>query len=56
MGSLCLLNVMSFGLCNAPVTFQNVITNTFSKYLDYEFMQIFLEYFNFFNTKEVHLK
>ncbi len=33
-------NVMPFGLCNAPVTFQKVVTKTFKPYLN-KFMQVF---------------
>jgi hypothetical protein len=27
-------NVMPFGLCNAPTTFQKVVTQTFKEYLN----------------------
>ncbi len=37
-----MLNAMPFGLCNALVTFQKVVTKTLSKYLN-EFMQVFLD-------------
>jgi len=33
-------NVTPFGLCNAPTTFQKVVTQTFKEYLN-NFMQVF---------------
>ena len=45
--------VMSFGLCNAPATFQRVMTVAFQDYLRH-FMEIFLDDFCVFSTKETH--
>jgi hypothetical protein len=36
---------MPFGLCNAPTTYQKVVTKTFNKYLN-DFMQVLFDYFN----------
>lgn len=43
--------VMSFGLCNAPATFQRVMTEAFQEYLR-KFMEIFLYDFAVFGTME----
>jgi hypothetical protein len=48
-------NVMPFGLCNVPTTYQKVVTKTFNKYLN-EFMQIFPDDFSVSGKKEYHLK
>ena len=45
--------VMPFGLCNAPATFQRVMTEAFQKYLR-KFMEIFLDDFAVFGTMEQH--
>jgi hypothetical protein len=42
-------NVMPFGLCNAPTTFQRVMTIAFKKYLR-KFMEIFLDDFCVYST------
>jgi hypothetical protein len=47
-------NVMPFGLCNVPATFQKVIAQTFQEYLNY-FMQVFLGDFNVYGHKTKHL-
>ena len=45
--------VMPFGLCNAPATFQRVMTRAFQDYLR-QFMEIFLDDFCVFSTKADH--
>jgi transposase InsO family protein len=45
--------VMPFGLCNAPATFQRVMTEAFQEYLR-KFMEIFLDDFAVFGTMEQH--
>jgi hypothetical protein len=47
-------NVMPFGLCNAPATFQKVVTKAFKEYLN-KFMQVFLDDFNVYGSKRDHL-
>jgi hypothetical protein len=47
-------NVMPFGLCNVPITFQKVVTKNFNKYFN-DFMQVFLDDFNVFGENEDHL-
>jgi hypothetical protein len=47
-------NVMLFGLCNAPTTFQKVVTKFLKKYLN-DFMQIFLDDFNVYGSNKNHL-
>jgi hypothetical protein len=47
-------NVMPFGLCNVPATYQKVVTKTFNKYLN-DFMQVFLDDFSAFSKKEDHI-
>jgi hypothetical protein len=47
-------SVMSFGLCNAPRTFQKAIKKSFKKYLN-DFMQVFLDNFGVYGNKEDHL-
>jgi hypothetical protein len=47
-------NVMPFGLCNAPTTFQKVVTNTFNKYRN-EFMQVFLNDFSVLGKRKTIL-
>jgi hypothetical protein len=51
----CAHNIMSFGLCNAPITFQKVITKTFKPYLN-KFMQVLLDDFNVNGDKKDHLE
>jgi hypothetical protein len=46
-------NVMPFGLCNAPATFQRVMTTAFQKYLR-KFIEIFLDDFCVFSTRQQH--
>ena len=46
---------MSFGLCNAPATFQRIMTNAFQKYLRIP-MEIFLDDFYVFSCNEDHLE
>jgi hypothetical protein len=46
---------MSFGLCNAPTTFQKVVTKTFKPHLN-KFMQVFLDDFTIYGDKEDHLE
>jgi hypothetical protein len=46
-------NVMPFGLCNAPATFQRVMTTAFQKYLR-KFIEIFLDDFCVFSTCQKH--
>ena len=46
-------NVMSFGLCNAPPTFQRVMITTFQQYLR-KFIEIFLDDFCVFSSKADH--
>ena len=48
-------NVMPFGLCNAPATFQRVMTQAFTKYLR-KFMEIFLDDFCVFGSKKEHAR
>jgi hypothetical protein len=48
-------NVMPFGLCNAPPTFQKVVTKTFKPYLN-KFMQVFLDDFSVYGNKKDHLE
>jgi hypothetical protein len=45
---------MRFGLCNAPATFQKVVTKAFKEYLS-KFMQVFLDNFNVYGSKKDHL-
>ncbi len=47
-------NVMSFDLCNALTTFQKTIKKAFKKYLN-DFMQVFLDNFSVYGSKEDHL-
>ena len=47
--------VMPFGLCNAPATFQRIMTQAFQKYLR-KFMEIFLDDFCVFSKRKDHLK
>jgi hypothetical protein len=44
----------SFGLCNAPATFQKVGTQIFKKDLN-NFMQVFIDDFSIYGQKEKHL-
>jgi len=44
---------MPFGLCNAPATFQRLMTIAFQMYLR-KFMEIFLDDFCVYSTKEKH--
>ena len=46
--------VMPFGLCNAPATFQRVMTQAFQKYLRIS-MEIFLDDFCTFSSRKEHL-
>ena len=46
-------NVMSFGLCNAPITFQRAMTTPFQEHLR-KFIEIFLDDFCVFSTKANH--
>ena len=46
--------VMPFGLCNAPATFQRVMTQAFQKYLRIS-MEIFLDDFCTFSSRKDHL-
>ena len=46
-------NVMPFGLCNAPATFQQVMTTAFQGYLR-KFIEIFLDDFCVFSAKMDH--
>ena len=46
-------NVMPFGLCNAPATFQRAMTSAFQGYLR-KFIEIFLDDFCVFSTKAGH--
>ena len=46
--------VMPFGLCNAPATFQRIMTQAFQKYLRIS-MEIFLDDFCVFSSKADHL-
>jgi hypothetical protein len=48
-------NVMPFGLCNAPTTFQKIVTKTFKPYLN-KYMQVFLHDFNVYGDKKDHLE
>ena len=48
-------NVMPFGLCNAPATFQRVMTTAFQKYLR-KFIEIFLDDFCVFSSKAHHAR
>jgi len=45
---------MQFGLCNAPTTFQKMVTKTFKEYLN-KFMQVFLDNFSVYGSKKDHL-
>jgi hypothetical protein len=45
---------MPFGLCNALVTFQKVVTKIFKEYLN-KFMQLFLDHFSVYGSKKYHL-
>jgi hypothetical protein len=47
--------VILFGLCNAPATFQRVMMVTFLPYL-HKFIEIFLDDFCVFGTKEEHVE
>jgi hypothetical protein len=47
-------NIMQFGLCNAPTTFQKVVTKTFKEYLN-KFMQVFMDNFSVYGSKKDHL-
>ena len=46
--------VMPFGLCNAPTTFQRVMTQEFQKYLRIS-MEILLDDFCTFSSRKEHL-
>ena len=46
-------NKMPFGLCNAPATFQRLMTIAFQMYLR-KFIEIFLDDFCVYSTKEKH--
>ncbi len=48
-------NVMPFGLCNAPITFQKVVTKMFKPYLN-RFMQVFLDDFSVYEDKKNHME
>ena len=48
-------NVMPFGLCNAPATFQRVMTQAFQDYLRIS-MEIFLDDFCTFGKRDDHLE
>ncbi len=43
-------NIMPFGLCNAPTTFQKVMTKSFKEYLNNS-MQVFLDNFSVYGSK-----
>jgi hypothetical protein len=45
---------MPFGLCNAPTTFQKIVTQVFKEYFS-DFMQVFFDDFNVYGNKEKHL-
>jgi len=45
---------MPFGLCNAPTTFQKVVTKTFNKYFN-KFMQVSFDDFSVFGKKKTIL-
>ncbi len=47
-------NIMPFGLCNAPTTFQKIVTQVFKEYFS-DFMQVFFDDFNVYGNKEKHL-
>ncbi len=47
-------NIIPFGLCNVPITFQKVMTKTFKEYLN-KFMQVFLDDFNVYGSKNDNL-
>jgi hypothetical protein len=47
-------NVMPFGLCNALVTFQKVVTKIFKECLN-KFTQLFLDNFSVYESKKDHL-
>ncbi len=48
-------NIMPFGLCNAPIPFQKIVTKTFKPYLN-KFMQVFLVDFSVYGDKKDHLE
>ncbi len=48
-------NVYFFGLCNAPPTFQKVVTKTFKPYLN-KLMQVFLDDSSVYGDKKDHLE
>ncbi len=48
-------NVIPFGLWNALITFQKIVTKTFKPYLN-KFMQVFLDHFSVCGIKKDHLK
>ncbi len=48
-------NVMPFGLCNAPTTFQKVVTKTFKPYYK-KIKQVFLDDFSVYGNKKDHLE
>jgi hypothetical protein len=48
-------NVMPFGLCNTPTTFQKVVTKMFKPYLN-KFVQVFLDDFSVYGDKKNHLE
>ncbi len=51
MGCFCIQCNLSFGLCNAPTTFQKAVTKTFKKYLN-DFMEVFLDDFSVYGNKK----
>jgi hypothetical protein len=44
---------MPFGLCNALVTFQKLVTKAFKEYLN-KFMRVFLDDFSVYGSKKDH--